>query len=641
VVVAGLVVLSTLLMVAVNPTAAGATTSSSSTSSAPGVAVPPNPDELLLQQTGAEDCTVTALTSTGTRGAFVGLGAQSTSSITNAVTSDTAKPFEVTLSQGTDVGIKLAFGLKTPPIDGSAMADAMLGFSSTSIFDASTETEAERIVQIGKAPEKATASDIALLGRDAFSNYAAGDASIGGSVGAFSYGVTAGLGAQVGVARTAGGYTQLISTVSVAGDAKAVLGLASGVSLDLVLTQDVILGPSNKLVGVTDRVTFDDSGITGFGDGTRLPGDESSTSGTPGQATRGPASPATGERGGPLTEGTVDFGLQIGSPSTGESGEVVGTLSFDGSSVSSRVLADLAKEALTPVDPVAAELAAFDIVRAIGSDGLVTYRRYHLGANTTGVAIDVGVGIDIALKFAGTDTGTTLLRAYRIAADGTIAVWPPCQQPATIHVPSLQGALPGLGATMHDWSAGHVADAAAKSTSLNPPCAPGSPPSCAGGFAESYDSSGANGDLFQVVDPAEGSLCPIPFVASAEMAAQQSCRVASMLIVLPHPVDEAAAAVLARGQLPKDIQIAPPLTPSGQLNTNIQCQVWTSATLAQLPGLADPAGSVEVAYLSGTAAIQSVFAVLLGGNAGPGFYDPNDIVGIALYAPNEGRLSLC
>jgi len=303
----------------------------------------------------------------------------------------------------------------------------------------------------------------------------------------------------------------------------------------------------------------------------------------------------------------------------------------------SRVLSDLADESHGDL------LAAADIVKLMGQEGLVTYRRNVLVTDESGVDVDVALGIDISLSFSSSDEQTTLLEADRVLPDGYVVPYDPCQSATVIHLPKIAGALPGLGATVAQWLSVHHPDLAHSTNSdqPEPPCAANARPGCFGGFPEAYDPS-AGTDLYRYVDPSEGDTCLIPFVHSALSAEEQSCRIGAMLIVLPHPVDESAADVLAHSQLPKDTTVSQRPPPVSDETSDVQCQQWSSPTLGGLQSLGDSTGTVQVAYISGSAALQGLFqSLLFGGGGSGGTFDPDDIAGIALYAPNAGRLTLC
>jgi hypothetical protein len=605
----------------------------------------------LLHNTGAENCTVTALTQTTTRGLFVGLGAQATSSITEAWMSYPRPdprsrtpwtPWEVTVTQGADVGVKLLVGIKKPPIEGSAMFDAMLGFSTAETYDTPSPEVANLIVQQAKDPSNLDPNALAAMTTYKTQTYIGGDSSIGLSFGAWGADVAVGLGTVVGEIHATTNYTQLISTVKANGDLQNILGLHADASLDLALTQDVLLDPSNNLVGVTDRVNFDDNGGATLGGSKELPTGHGSGQ-TGGSAGTAP------EAGNPIAEGTTEFALTLGSVTTGSAGEVVGTLPLTDPSDRARVAADLYMEAggAAGSGQGSAVAAAADIVVAIGTRGLVTYRRDHVASNSVGIATDVGVdGLDFSINFTGSSVSTNLVDAEQITAllPPRLITWQPCQQLTTIHLRTIKGdASPGLGATMHGWLGAHTPDTGVTTLVVDPPCPAGAPAGCSGGFPLYYDpGSSIYGDEFQVVGPAEGTGCPLPFLNGARAVEEQSCRVAAMLIVLPHAVDEAAAGVLARSQLPKDISVTAPPIPASQLTSNVQCQTWASPTLSGLPTLNDSGGAVQVAYLSGPYAIQGLFDALLGlGGAPPNSFDPTNIVAIGLMVPNQGRLTLC
>lgn len=640
------------------------TTSTSVAQTKPTASSPQSAAQQLLDTSGAADCTVTALTSSSDVGAFVGLGGDQTSSVTTSVDTDPTNPFEVDLTQGSDEGVKLGLSLKDPPL-GGALVDELFGHTAAETFDFPDESDARQVIQVGEDLNGANGAFgsplrgevFAALASHAEQTYAAGDSSVGGSFSAFNaLGGSAGLGLEVGEAHDKNGYSQLITTVSAQGDIEVALDASLSHSVDVVLTQDVIVDPAGEPIGVTDRLDFDSDGQSGLDlhGSKELPlkegGSESGSGGeasgggppmgeTPTEPTAGGAEGSQGadEKGGPLSDAEVDFGLQLGSQGLGETGDTVGTLALAGMPWGSRVLADLNGEANG--NPLT---SALDIVKLIGEHGLVTYRRDVFTTDESGFDVDVALGIDISLSFSSSDEQTTLLEADQILPGGRVVPYDPCQEAATIHLPTIAGPLPGLGATEQQWATVHHADLAnsTDTTQPEPPCPPSGPAGCFGGFPEAYDSSGG-GDLYKYVDPAETDICPIPFVYSALDAEEQSCRIGAMLIELPHPVDEAAADVLAHSQLPKDTTVSQPPPPVSQETSNTQCQQWSSPTLGSLEGFGDSGGPVEVAYISGSAQLQGLFQGLLsGGGSSSATFDPDDIAGIALFVPNQGRLTL-
>ncbi|MEO8889726.1 MAG: hypothetical protein ABI429_10625, partial [Jatrophihabitantaceae bacterium] len=572
---------------------------------------------------GAKGCTVTALTSTNKQGVFIGVGSQDTSSVTEAVTTDTATPWEVTLSQGTAVGVKVGVGASVgdPPIDGSAIGTALLGYAQSSTYDVATQTEADRIVMFGSDPRgHQDPATLALLASSQQWAYTGVDASIGGAAGAFgAISGSVGLGVEIGDAHSRDGYTQHLTSVTGDLAAEADLGLAAGTGLHVALVQDVLIDPNGRVVGVTDKATTDDDSSIGVA----TPDIALNKAGT----------------GGPVGEAAHTFALKAGGSGDGVVDETDGTVSFDDPAVRARGIADLAKESAAFNDPVQALSGALDLVRLIGSDGFVSVRRSVVDQSTTGVAVDVGLDVVISVDFTGSKVSTALLDAQVVGADGSLAPWGPCQQAATITLPTASGALPGIGATMADWLVTHIPDQVTRTYVVDDVCAPSAPPSCSGGFPIDFDPGGPRGDLFQLVDAVQGNNCPIPFVASARAQEEQNCRVGEMVILLPHAVSTAAADTLARSQLPPDVTVrsVPPLP--AQVNGELSCQTWTSPTLAALTSLSDPSGNLVVGYFSHSVDLVSIWEMFNFGPPGPP-YNPNDIVAIAI-STGGGRLALC
>jgi len=602
----------------------------------------------LLNGTGGAICPISALTSTSNSGVFVGVGVEGTSSVTEAQTTDPNFPLEVDVSQGIDAGIKLQEGISDPPIAGTAMADALLGYTTSSVYDVKTVTQGDSIVNFAKDPTTFNPTLLKLLISSQQQSFSAGDASIGGSVSAFDLGERAGLGLEVGVAHDKNGNSEVISTFSGNVEADAALGLQGlSTSIDMSLIQDVVLGPSSALIGVKDTLDFDDNGSFGFekalGGGDNSGGGASEGT-TGGSAAENPEGKATD---GAMGDGAAEFGLTAGSSGSGDAGELVGALAMEGltSSQQTEVLNDLESEAAgaTEGNLTGVASSAYDITTLMGSNGLVTYRRNHIDTDSSGIDVSAGAGLQFSLDFSSTDLSTTLVKSYQIASDGTVSNFGPCS--STIILPTVKkGSLPGIGATMQHWLSFHPADLSNPKPVANPPCAASAGPGCSGGFPGTYGPLTLYGDEFQLVEPASGSDCPIPFVASARIPEEESCRVGGMLIVLPHPVDEQAALVLAKSQLPPGNRVTQPPPPTNQIVGDVQCQTWSNQTLADLPSLADDGGAVQVSFisgLSGTSAIGSGLEGLLGLlPSGPANFDPNDIYAIGLSA-DGGQEALC
>jgi len=579
--------------------------------------------ENLLETTGGALCPITALTSIDTSGAFAGVGVEGTSSVTEAETTNPHDPLQVTMSQGFNAGLKLGVGISDPPIAGSAMGDALLGYTTSAIYAVPTVTEANSLVAFAKNPFSSNLALLKLLKSSVQQTYSAGDASIGGSVSAFGLDASGDVGVEVGVAHDTSGNTELISTFKGNLEANAAVGL-QGLrgSLNLSLVQDVVFGPHQGVIGVIDKMDFDDNGSVGLGKS--------------GSADVG----AVGD-------GAAKFGLRVGAQGSGDADEEAGTLPFTSLAANLRaeVLSDLEGEAkaAAQANPVAVISNAYGIIRLMGSNGLVTVRRDHIDTDSSGLSVNVGLELDFALDFSTTDKSTTLVQAYQITSDGSVRNFAPCS--STIILPIVKkGSLPGIGATMQHWLASHPADLSSTKPVANPPCAASAGPNCFGGFPGVYGPLTLFGDEFQLVEPAANSDCPIPFSASARLPEEESCRVGGMLIVLPHPVDEQAAVVLAKSQLPAGNQVTQPPPPTDQITGDVQCQTWSNQTLANLPSLADDGGAVQVSFisgLSGTAAIGSELSGLLGLlPSGPATYDPNDIYAIGLSA-DGGQEGLC
>jgi hypothetical protein len=621
-------------------TAAGASEASPTQAQSDGLA--------LLKGTGGAICPITALTSTSNAGAFLGVGAEGTSSVTEAQTTDADHPLEVSMSQGLDAGLKLQYGISNPPIAGTAMADALLGYTTSSIYDVKTVAEGNSLVAFAEDPAKANPTLLRLLFASKQQTFAAGDASIGGSVSAFDLGESAGLGIQIGVAHDASGDSELISTFSGNADADAALGLQGlSTSIDISLIQDVVLGPNSAVIGVKDTLDFDDNGSFGFEKS--LGGDDDSEGGasegsTGGGSAEGSESKATD---GAMGDGAAEFGLTAGSSGSGDAGELVGALPMAGlaSNQQAEALHDLEGEAVGAAEGNLAGVisSAYDITTLMGSNGLVAYRRNHIDTDSSGVDLSAGVGLQFSLDFGSTDESTTLVDSYQIASDGTVSSFGPCS--STIILPTVKkGSLPGIGATMQHWSAFHPADLSSAQPVANPPCAVSAGPRCVGGFPGTYGPLTLYGDEFQLVEPASGSDCPIPYVAEARLAEEKACRVGGIVVVLPHPVDEQAAVALAKSQLPPGNRVTQAPPPTDQIIGDVQCQTWSNHTLAGLPSLADDGGAVQVSFISGItgmSAIGSGLSALLGLlPSGPATYDPNDIYAIGVSA-DGGQESLC
>jgi hypothetical protein len=613
------------------PVRSGATTAPSEPTSAQAATNGAN----FLETTGGALCPITALTSTGTSGVFLGIGGEGTSSVTEAETTDAQDPLQVTISQGHNAGLKLGLGISDPPI-GGAVGDALLGYTTYSIYAVPTVTEANSLVAFAKNPFSSNLALAKLLKSSVQQNYFAGDASIGGAASAFNLvGLNLGLGLEVGVGHDTDGNTELISTFTGNGQANATLGLVgASASIKMSLTQDVVFGPNEAVIGVIDKLDMDDNGSVNFG--------KSASDGSESEP-----SDASNTSDGAMGDGAADFGLTVDSHASGYAGELAGTLPLSGLSgtVRTEVLNDLIGEAesLAQADPEGVISSAYDITKLMGSDGLVVYRRDKLDSDTSGVNVNVGIGLDFSLDFSSTDESTTLVQAFQIASDGRVSNFAPCS--STIILPVVKkGSLPGIGATMQNWLASHPADLSNAKPVANPPCAASAGPSCFGGFPGVYGPLTLFGDEFQLVEPASGSDCPIPFSASARLPEEESCRVGGMLIVLPHPVDEQAALVLAKSQLPKGNQVTQPPPPTDQIIGDVQCQTWSNQTLAGLPSLADDGGAVQVSFISGisgTAAIGSGLSALLGLiPSGPATYDPDDIYAIGLSA-DGGQEGFC
>jgi hypothetical protein len=589
--------------------------------------------ENFLETTGGALCPITALTSKGTSEVFAGVGVEGTSSVTEAETTDAQDPLQVTISQGRNVGLKLGLGILDPPI-GGAVGDALLGYTTSSIYAVPTVTEANSLVAFAKDPSSSSLALEKLENSSVQQNYFAGDASIGGAASAFNLaGLSAGLGLEVGVGHDTDGNTELISTLNGNGQANATLGLVgvSG-SIKMSLIQDVVFGPKGAVIGVIDKADFDDNGSVNFG--------KSASDGSDGES-----SDASDSSEGAMGDGAADFGLNVDSHGSGDIGELAGTLPFSGltGTMRTEVVNDLKDEADAVGDPEDLISSASDIIRLMGADGLVVYRRDKVDTDTSGVNVNVGLELDFALDFSSTDMSTTLVQAFQVAADGLVSNFAPCS--STIILPIVKkGSLPGIGATMQHWLAAHPADLSNATPVMNPPCAASAGPSCFGGFPGVYGPLTLFGDEFQLVEPASGSACPIPFSASARLPEEESCRVGGMLIVLPHPVDEQAAVVLARSQLPKGNRVTQPPPPADQISGDVQCQTWSNQTLAGLPSLGDGGGAVQVSFisgLSGTSANGSGLRGLLGLiPSGPATYDPNDIYAIGLSADGDQE-NLC
>ena len=596
-----------------------------------------DPGVQLLGNTGGALCPISGITSTSTASAFLLVGGEHTSQVTEEATTAADNPFQVTVEQGTDVGIKLVSGLKEPPILASAMVTAEAGYSSKTIYAVPTASDAAEIVAFAENPTVEISTQTAkLLMGSVQQTYSAGDASIGGSLSAFSFlGGSAGLGGSVGVAHdNQSDYTEYLTTPSTNAEVNAQLGVAKlNLSVQAGATQDVVFGKDNSLTGVIDTFDLDGGVSAGLAKSLATAGATGTTDGAK-------------ESGGAVEDGTVDFGLRPGLPGTGDAIELVGALSLAGAGATyaPEVTSDLADEAGAAATGnfAGAGLAAFDILSLIGNHGFVIDRQDHIDSISSGIDVSAGLyGLGFSLDFGGTDESTTLVHAYHIDAQGRITPYRECSP--VIHLPVVAGQFPGIGATMGGWITAHPADPAHSNSPSNPPCPASAPPTCTGGFSLAYGPGNVYGDTFQWVEPSQGGDCPIPFVASALDAELASCRVAEMLVVLPHPVGESEARSLAATQMPKDATVTTPAPPIADLVNDIRCETWTSPSLGGLPTLGDEGGTVTVSYvsgLSGTASIGNALEGLLGLLPSGGSYNPQEIYAIGLTTGN-GDLHLC
>lgn len=588
-----------------------------------------------LNAMGAEGCTIAALSSNDTAAFTIPIGPTATSSITDAYTASGKTPYEVDLSQGFGAGVNIVLGITKPPILASADFSASLVYDSTSAYDVATPAESNRIIAFGEDPTTLDAGLAKLLANSWSSSLSAGDGSIGLSASGFDDALEgdAGLGVSAGWEHMPGGYSEVITTLSANANVDLTLGLPLSVGGDIAVTQTVLVGKDGQLDGIRLELSFDDNGAVVL-EGTKESGGKGEGEGgkTPAQ---GGAAPKEGE--GPVDDAVSSFDLKAGSVGIGDIADVAGTLALDTDpALRARVLGDLVEELHASTLPSAIR----DLIGLIGGDGFVTYDSDHVHTDESGISFQAGIGpATFTLDFSADNEETALQRAFQVTPSGALVRWTQCDDAANFRLPIVKaGGIPGLGATYKNWLTVQKPDPSGNSTNANQPCAAAAPPTCFGGLNEGYDAGGPFGDVYRLVDPAQDTYCPIPFVKSSLTAELQSCRVGAMLVQFPWPVPQSTAVTIAHTLLPKDAHV---VYPSGigpvPTQTDSLCQGWASATFGGLRTLDDPGGSFYLAFISGLPEFGQGLSGLIGAAGEAESYESDVVNSIALFLPNQGQ----